>query len=383
MLVRPVGIRVNGRHSANTTAKVGESEHQLLRMQRLAGNRAVTSLLTARDGRSAGPLPVQRQLKVTGTGKDITSMLALLIAASGLKLVHNNKSGAVTVQGAAGPAKSADLASRLTTIIDDPKRLAEVALGPAGPGDSMGAFPSNLHKPEQRIFIEQILALEKGAPGAGVAKLAHEITENFNAHVLLEKDPKLVDKQNVNKEIEDSHDLGVAAEDSVLGELQDAAGVARSGRRLSEYIAILGTRPAQIKRNIQVHENDYLVWDQRFGDPRGRVISARRAPIKQVAQFQLAGFANPNKAVPEAAGPFLKRVADLLSADRTASVVIRSYAVPSAAKDAVFWAFRTGNAIRDNIPDVEAASESRLVDRPVESSDINRVTVVVNRPDIP
>jgi len=33
---------------------------------------------------------------------------------------------------------------------------------------------------------------------------------------------------------------------------------------------VIGTGPKAIKRSIQLHENGYLVWDQKFGDPTQR-----------------------------------------------------------------------------------------------------------------
>jgi hypothetical protein len=83
--------------------------------------------------------------------------------------------------------------------------------------------------------------------------VAHEITENVNAHVQVEHDPTVVDKQNLGDEFDADHQLGIAAEDrvlaelqeSVLTELQDSGGIPRSGHRINHYPVSSRRRPCR------------------------------------------------------------------------------------------------------------------------------------------
>ena len=92
----------------------------------------------------------------------------------------------VSVEGVPRPATSPALAAQLTTVIDDRTRTARVHVGPATkPEHEIGAFPGDETTPTQHVFIDQVVALDRAVPGAGAAKLAHEITENFVAQPLI------------------------------------------------------------------------------------------------------------------------------------------------------------------------------------------------------
>ena len=141
----------------------------LARLQQQAGNAAVTAA-------------VQRQLEVDGQPNDIAKVLKMLETASGLTLKRDAKKR-ITVTGATGKSRSAELTKRLQTILSDPSRVARVSLGRTGDGVWFGKFPG-APKGAQELRVDHILDLERAVPGAGVASLAHEIVENYEGQAI-------------------------------------------------------------------------------------------------------------------------------------------------------------------------------------------------------
>ncbi len=220
-----------GQHPAavrrTPAAERAAGEHALLALQRLVGNAAVGSVLGAsgRGRTSENPaernpgLPaLQRQLKVDGDRQDVAAMAAMLGAASGLILVWDAKRKTISAKGPNGKkALSQEVADRLQQIIADTARDAEIHLGRTREGIHIGAFPTDFTtNPVQELRIDQILSLEKGAPGSGVSTLMHEIIENYEMQSHRD--------ESFNDAFEASHRPAVKSENKILDQIQDARG---------------------------------------------------------------------------------------------------------------------------------------------------------------
>ena len=129
---------------------------------------------------------IQRRLVTFGTLADVNSLLTLLGPRAGLTLALNpaNNQAQINAVLAAAPP-SATLRARLTAIINHATQHAEVIVARGQPQVFVGAFPqpSDLTVTRvQQLDIDDVLAIEAGAPGNGVAFAMHEIEENFRAH---------------------------------------------------------------------------------------------------------------------------------------------------------------------------------------------------------
>jgi len=279
-------------------------EHALLTMQRLAGNAAIGSVLGApgrgqaapHPGERNGPMSMQRQLKVVGDQKDVAAMAAMLDAASGLILVWDAKKKTISVKGPNGKkALSQEVADRLQQIIADTGKDAEIHLGRTQEGVHIGAFPVDFKtNPVQELRIDQILLLEKGAPGFGVSSLMHEIIENYEMHSYR--------NESFNDAFEASHEPAVKEENKILDQIQDARGESRSGDRLNQYTVdvdlIPGTAPKARGRNkppstgkvlfIEAHQNEYLISAGNINTKTPPTV--RRVPSVPDGVFRITGF---------------------------------------------------------------------------------------------
>lgn len=190
---------------------------------------------------------IQRRLVMFGTLPDVNGMLGLLGPRAGLTLnlrVANNQVQIAAVLPAAPPSPA--LRGQLTTIINHATQHAEVIVARGQPGVMVGAFPqpSDLTVTRvQQIDLDDILQIEAGAPGNGVAKAAHEIQENFVAHATAP-----VPGTDL---FAGAHNAAIAAESAVSAELVGP------GRRVATVSVNVG--PGQ-DRMIQDFENYYLVY---------------------------------------------------------------------------------------------------------------------------
>ena len=347
----------------------------LVQLQRTAGNAATVSVLRP----LTGVVPVQRRLAMTGTGADVATTLNLLTKASGLQLRRGRKA-MVSVDGTPGRARSPSLAGQLTSIIDDDKRTAMVHVGPATEQQQeIGAFPDDAKKPIQHVFIDQVLTLEKAVPGAGAAKLAHEITENFVAQ------PLIAAGGLGDFSFDPSHAAAVKVEDKVLAELQAEAGGPQSGRRMRDYIIDApndrGRGPRRFIR-AETHENDFILYEA----VPGAAVGARRITRDAgttVRTRELVGFGRRDIGLPTGADKVLQEIADLLSADTTAAVILQPISLAWSTMDAPLWPQLVTEGIQQlmTTSDVVARYDGRFSHHPVtKSGDYNGVQITVRRP---
>jgi hypothetical protein len=224
---------------------------------------------------------IQRHLFVHGDKRDIKAFLGLLEPASGLSLKHDNKTKKVTVTGSGGkPPQSSELASQLRNIIEDPKQDAELSLGRTEAGIRFGGFPSSLTDPKnmaQEIRIDQILALEKGAPGSGVVALAHEIIENYQGH-----NPEVMEMVWESAFLR-SHEKAIKEEDVIAGEL------GHPGARRNDFELLMGHAPHRFLRGIRDEGQYFLIWDRSLDDPGEIVSHVRRVPRIRISTYTIEG----------------------------------------------------------------------------------------------
>ena len=362
----------HARAAARPERSRGRVAHPIARLQRTAGNRAVLTAL-------AMPT-VQRQLKATGSNADITALLQLLQKAAGMTLTHDGKSKLVSAAGKPVKPLSAELASRLQAIIADTTRTAQVALGRTKEGVWFGEFPSDAAKRIQQLRIDHFLALEQAVPGAGVATLAHEIVENYEAQA--------VKAEDWGTAFDVTHEQAMVAETKILDELQAAHGQSRSGARLHTHIAVVpGTgkrgKPADRTLHIEAHEVDFILFE--VTQVRGRdKMNVTRAPAKSLGAWRCRGFTKESRSVPKGAEPTLQKIADLLSNDPTAAVVLRATADAKSTGAVPFWYHALEEAIRDRMAeDVILRSWRRFNTRPATTGTPNQVEITVRRPDLP
>jgi outer membrane protein OmpA-like peptidoglycan-associated protein len=283
---------------------------------------------------NASDAPVQRRLIAHGTPPDVARFIAIAEVASGLQLARDPATDIVTAIGslAAGPTSPA-FAGMLTRIINDPAQDAEAQFGthqvaplPGGGvgGVFVGAFP--IAAPTiQIIDMDDVEAVEAGAPGRGVAFLAHELEENFAAHAL----PPGLGSFGA------AHAAGNVAEQAVAAEL------VAPGTELLEYLA---PNPAGGTSFIEDYANYFVVVDFAAAPappltsalPDNVVTGARHVPQTTVATFTIDGFATGSAAVPPAAAAVtVAAVLALLAADPTAAVHVEGFtdSVGSAASN--------------------------------------------------
>lgn len=350
--------------------------HPILWLQRAAGNRAVQAALATAPANG----PVQRQLMATGAPADITAMLTLLEPAAGLKLTHDRKSKFIAAAGAAVKPKSAELAARLQAIIGDPARTAWVELGQTQQGVWFGSFPTDTNRRVQQLRIDHFIALEQAVPGAGVATLAHEIVENYEAQA--------VPAADWGTAFDVTHEKAMAAETKILDELQAAHGQPRSGERLHTHIAVVktpgsGKQVSERTLHIEAHEVDYIVFEV-VQAGRKEKMKVTRAPATSLGTWHCKGFTSRSRSVPKGSEPTLQKIADLLSKDPTASVVLRATADKASTAAAGIWYHVLQEGVRERMTDNSILrSWRRFSTRPATAGTSNDVEISVRRPDLP
>ena len=324
---------------------------------------------------NAGPA-LQRQLKVTGDKADIKAMLTLLGTTSGLTLAHDPKTTLVSWAAAKSKAKvvSAELAKTLQTIIDDPKQDAEINLGRKQAGVSFGSFPEDLSQSLiQEVRIDQMLDLEKGAPGAGAAKLAHEITENYTGHSL--------QTYNWTTAFSLSHTEGLRVENQVERETGFA------GDRRNTFMVLTGKGKKEIITEIEDRTGYFLVYDQKFGAGSDKVLNARRVPRVKVATHTIDGFTAKSTDIPTGAKKALAALAADMKNNPTASALVEGFASAGKTHDknealAADWAELVQNEVIAAVGDVMNTSWRRFTLQNSADKTLNRVVVTLERPDL-
>jgi hypothetical protein len=321
--------------------------------------------------RSTAPM-IQRRLIVTGDKADVRAMLGLLESASGLSLKHGVKSE-VSITGLADKNPSFELANRLWAIIDDPKQDAEIHLGRTKADVLFGEFPSDPSKPVQEIRIDHILALEKGAPGSGVAKLAHEIVENYEAHALT--------GFNWGVAFSASHEKAKTAENVIEGEL----GHPGAGRTMFSVYLKPGKGKAGFNRWIEDRENYFLVWDENL--KKNTFSNASRVPRVNVSTYTIDGFTSDSDTLPKGAAATIAALTADMKNNPTASALIQGFAsVGGSPGDKVRLADEWTEMVQDKVieltGDVLITNWRRFHRVGIPALTRNSVVITLDRPDL-
>jgi outer membrane protein OmpA-like peptidoglycan-associated protein len=278
-----------------------------IRLGRTAGNQAVARRLTR-----SRPV-VARQLIASGTQADFDRFRALVEPAIGLQLGRDGATNAVTpIATLADPATSPALTAILTGIMNDATQNAEVHFGEHQARVAVGAFPQPSDMTgsrEQRIDLDDVEAIEAGAPGNGVAKLAHEINENYVAHA--NAPAPGVDRFGP------AHEAGVAAESAVA---QDLVG---PGSRVADRDAP-GANANEFFRN-QDFEEYILVFKLTRSGTDFTVSEARRAAPVIVNTYTIDHFVTGSDAVPAAGNAAITAASADLAAHTSATCFVEGF----------------------------------------------------------
>ncbi len=343
------------------SAPDGPLEHQ-------AETATESNTINPMQSATSGPL-LQRRLLATGDKKDIKDFIGLLEPASGFTLKHDPKTKEITVTASVLKPQSAVLASRLATISSDPGQDAEVHLGRKEAGVMFGKFPMSEENLVQEIRIDQILALEKGVPGAGVATLAHELVENYEAHAL--KDFR---RSTIFTTV---HEEASAVEDLIASELIGPG----EGRNVFPAEVKSGKRTTTMQ--IDDRAQYFIVWED--GD-NGKVVNARKVARVNISKHIISGFSKKN-GLPAAATSTIKDVVDNMKKNPTASVLIEGFASAGKTSDentklAEEWAEKVKDQIISQTKDLMLANwrKFHIVGNAAKSG--NEVRIKVDRPDI-
>ena len=326
--------------------------HELTHVVQQGGTKSIPAI-----SKKSAPL-IQRRLIVFGTRADTTSLTGLLGPNAGLALGRDVLTSQIQIAAVLpGAPPSPTLRARLTTIINDPNQHAEIALNQAQPGVLLGAFPQ---PPDltatrvQRVDIDDLLALEAGAPGNGVALAMHEIEENYQAHG--------VPAVPGNNRFPNAHQAAID-----LAESPVAAELVGPGRRIAE-IAVAGTIVPSfvlniMGRNVNVpgfvnpvagtaaifldFENYYLGFTMRTNTATGSadIINAQRFPVNVVSRRVIDSFPSGNTAVPGAGAAIIAAAVADVAANPTSTVRVRGFSdnVGSAAGNLTISGRRANN----------------------------------------
>jgi len=255
---------------------------------------------------------IQRRLVAFGTLADVNALLTLIGPRAGLTLTLNIANNQVQIAAILpGVPPSPALRTQLSNIINHATQHAEIIVARGQPGVSVGAFPqpSNLTVTKvQQIDIDDILAIEAGAPGSGVAKAAHEIEENFRAHGM----PVVAGADRFLQ----AHRRAIRAESAVASQL------VMPGHRVADAEVATGPTTTTV---VQDFESYYLVFTTSLNAvTRSRdITSARRAPRAPVSSHVIGGFIKST--VPLTGPAMIAAAATSVAANPTSTVLIEGF----------------------------------------------------------
>lgn len=282
---------------------------------------------------SAGPR-IQRRLVTFGTLADVNALLGLLGPNAGLTLALNVATNQVQINAVLGGAPpSATLRARLTAIINHVTQHAEVIVARGQPQVFVGAFPqpSDLTVTRvQQVDIDDILAVEAGAPGNGVAFAMHEIEENFQAHGVTPVAGR--DRfAAAHRQAETRAENPVAAE--LVGPGRRVAFVTVPGGIVAGFtfgpFSVPGiiSPAANTTASFFDYENYYLGVTRVFTPATQdvRITNARRFPKVVVSTRTIDNFVSGSNALPAAAAALVAAAAADVAANPTSTVLIQGF----------------------------------------------------------
>lgn len=257
---------------------------------------------------------LDRRLLLTGSNADIDDFFAMAEDASGLVLTRDPATNVVTATASSAiPATSPAFATQLERIINAPHQDAEIHVGRGQANVDIGAFPTPSDLTGggvQNIDMDDIDAMEAGAPGIGVADLAHEFVENFQAH-------SAPPAAGVDR-FPSAHAAGLAAETAV------AHDIVGSGERVAEASTQIGSTITRIAEDY----TDYYVLStvtQRAGTSDFSRSDVSFAPKVVVNTLTIDSFVTDDAVVPPLGVPILAAVNVVLIATPLATVRVEGF----------------------------------------------------------
>jgi outer membrane protein OmpA-like peptidoglycan-associated protein len=261
---------------------------------------------------------LRRRLLMDGAPDDVDGLLDILEPPSGLILFHNQQTAEVDITGAISVVPgSPSLASLLVRVVNDQNQNAEIHVGQAQPRVLVGAFPQPGDLTQgavQRVDLDDIRMLEAGAPGNGVAAVAHEIEENFQAHGVTPIPG--VDRFDV------AHEQAIQSESDVAEELVGPG--RRTARRIVTDATVV---PNRITHAID-YQNYYLVIEA-TNDPATRnavVTRSIQAARVEVSRRTIDRFGFNSVAVPFSGRGELSAAVSDVQANDLSTVTIEGHA---------------------------------------------------------
>ena len=253
-----VAVRLGSGHSVATAADAQ-------RLQRAVGNRATGRLL-------------QRRLKFSGDWEEFYDTVKPYV-----DMTLTYREGFVSYARVGSNPRSPALHALLVKVIDDSEHTASIDFR-AGANVQVGSFPEQGPAPNRPQVIHplHIAAIERGAPGHGIAKIAHELYENYEGVRHARNQPAL-DPRAV---YEHAHAHGGVVEEGKVA--KDLAG---SGLRRGDRMETVGGKKAgEPQRITQVQDFETYFLRYAITHPgHGAawtvedVETVKRAEVKQLA----------------------------------------------------------------------------------------------------
>ena len=332
--------------------------------------------------RDLGRRIIQPRLIVTGSAADIQRFLDIAEPAMGEDLEHDPVTNEITaVASLPTAATSPVFAAAMHTIIDDPAQDAEANFGTAQAGVVVGAFPvpsDMTGATVQNVDIDDIEVIEAGAPGNGLAALAHELTENYTAH-------GAIAAPGVDQ-------FGPAHEAAISTESDVAEDVVGPGRRVAEVVAPgVGTTSTMVVD----YQNYYLTFDMTQTGTDFALSNAQQAARINISTHTIDSFATGSDLVPAAGAGTVAAIAADIAANPTATALIQGFTddVGNPVNNIILSSDRADSVVADLVAvgidpgrlHTEALGESNFVapnDTDANRARNRRVVVTIDRPDI-
>lgn len=273
-------------------------------------------LAHTRQQAALGRAFLQPRLIATGSAADVNRFLALAEPAMGEDLEFNALTGRIEgVRSLSAPATSPAFARAMHRILDDAVNHAEVRFGDSQPGVAIGAFPNPVSMTGstfQRVDLDDIESIEAGAPGNGLALLAHELTENYEAHVAVNAAGGASAATN---QFPPAHAAAIETESDVA---EDTVG---PGRRVAEAVSA-DTAVLDFETYFLVMD---LVGSSTTAGTDFATRNARRRQRDHVFDTTVDGFTSDGSTLPATAGAFIGPAAAVVLASPTATVRIEGF----------------------------------------------------------
>ncbi|MGD9535598.1 MAG: DUF4157 domain-containing protein [Alphaproteobacteria bacterium] len=261
---------------------------------------------------------LQRRLLMDGDPDDVDGLIDIIEPPAGLILFHDEQTAEVDITGAISVRPSSpSLASLLVRVVNNPDQNAEIHVGQAQPRVLVGAFPQPTDLSQgrvQRVDLDDVRALEAGAPGNGVAAVAHEIEENFQAHAFTPIPG--VDRFDA------AHEQAIQSESDVAEELVGP------GRRTARRSVQTDPGPPELFTHAIDYQTYYLVIDE-AEDPtteNAEITRAIQAVRIEVSRRTIDRFGFNSVAVPFTGRGELGAAVTDVQANELSTVTIEGHA---------------------------------------------------------